>query len=209
MSESNEPPSKKRRVHKVFSFDATYPDKRSAVTALSEEACWSYYYKNDSEKGTRVSYRCNSVKFRSKKQCEAAVYLLYHSHSCEVSLFRSSSAHSHEDEDTETAFQFTPAAIELVTEEYNRNTKPKGIKAALVLKGHPAPPATKLASFLKKLRATKFGKDKLHLGTLESWLLEKLTAPENEQEPFIINFEIDSFEDDPRFRLVMLQLVDI
>lgn len=149
MSESSEPPSKKRRIHKVFLFVATYPDKISAVTAVTKEACWSYYYKNSSEKGMRVSYRCNSVKFRSKKQCEAAVYLLYHSDSCEVSLFRSSSTHSHDDEDTETAFQFTPAAIELMTEEFNRNTKPKGIKATLVLKSHPAPPAAKLASFLK------------------------------------------------------------
>lgn len=181
----------------------TYPHKAAAVDALKEENCWSYYYENTSNDGRRVSYRCNAVKFRASKQCDAKAYLLYHSQDTTVSFYRSTSEHSHnEAEIAETlVFKFSPEAEAYITDMYNNKMKPKSIKLALVTKGFGVPPKAKLDSFLKKLRAAKLGKDKLHLGTLEAWLIDSSNQPEDDKDAFIVNYQIDSYdEDEPKFR---------
>lgn len=200
--ETTEPPTKKTRVHKDYLFDEEFPDKQTAIAALNQENVWSYYYENRSSKGLRVSYRCNTIKSRSTQQCEAAVYLLYHAENSNVSLFRSTSAHTHSETSMDAVFKFIPEAEALIREMFARNVKPKAMKFALVEKGFGAPPQSKLESFLKQLRASKYGKEKLHLGTLEAWLTENLNVPNDEREAFIVNFEIDDDETAPRFRFV-------
>lgn len=181
----------------------TYPNKAAAVEALNEENCWSYYYENYSSDGRRVSYRCNAIKFRASKQCDAKAYLLYHSKDTTVSFYRSTSGHSHDEAEIAESlvFRFSPEAVACITDMYNNKMKPKSIKLALVTKGFGVPPKAKLDSFLKKLRAAKLGKDKLHLGTLEAWLIDCSSEPADDKDAFIVNYQIDSYDDDePKFR---------
>lgn len=205
MNDLKEPPQKRRRIHKAWLFVQTFPDKPAAEAALKVENCWSYHYDNTSRLGRRVSYRCNAIKSRSKNQCKAAAYLLYHSENTDISLFRSSSAHTHDEEVADLVFKFSPEAEALIREMFQQNMKPKGMKIKLVEKGHEVPPNSKLETLLKTLRASKYGKEKLNLGSLEAWLIETSTVPQDEREAFVVNFEVDSCDNSaPQFRLELL-----
>lgn len=202
------PKPKKRRLHSDWLHHKTFPNKSAAVAAVVAEKTWSYHYENDSQSGIRVNYRCNAVKFRSKKQCSAKVYLLYHSHDETVSLYRCTLDHTHEDETVSEnlVFKFTPDEEAYIIEMFNHNAKPKAIKVGLVAKGFSAPPASKLESYLKKLRAEKYGKNKLNLGTLEAWLAESSVEPADERDAFVVNYEVEcDDEDSPKFRFVARQ----
>lgn len=188
-------------MHQTWTFVATFPDKPAAAAAIAMEKCWSYYYENNAASGRRVSYRCNAVKFRSKKQCPAAVYLRYHSENSDISMYRSTSDHKHDEEEADIVFKFDAEQETLIREMFKQNLKPKSIKLALVEKGHPAPPQSKLNSFLRTLRAAKYGKEKLHMGTLEAWLIQNTIAPQDELDPFVAHFEIESADSfAPKFR---------
>lgn len=115
--------------------------------------------------------------------------------------------HSHEEEGVaeNLVFQFSPEAETYITEMFNLNLKPKAIKIGLVTKGYPVPPPSKLETFLQKLRAAKFGKEKLHLGTLEAWLIECSIDPVDERDAFVVSYEIDGYDEkDPRFRFAKI-----
>lgn len=196
-----QPKSKQRRVHKIWLHDTTFENKSDAEEAVRKDGCWSYHYSNTSDAGRRINYRCNLVKFRGK-QCDAAIYVLYDSRSHKVSLFRSQSDHTH-DAETNAVFKFTAEEQNTITELFELGVKPKSIKIKLVTKGFNCPPYSKLNSFLLKLRQKKYGKEKLSLGTLEKWLKENSTVPSNETEPFVLKFEIESYDaNDLKFRLV-------
>lgn len=175
------------------------------MAAIDKEQCWSQYYQNKSLSGLRVTYRCNAVKYRSQKQCDASIYVLYHSENSSVSVYRTVAIHKHDEQATDVSlvFKFTPQAQALIAEMFKQKLKPKAMKLMLIENGHGAPPQSKLESYLKKLRISKFGKAKLNLGTLGAWLKNNLTVPESELHPFIVNYEIDHDHDDkfgPRFR---------
>lgn len=60
--------------------DGTMPDKYATERAKDAVAAdnMTYHYKNESNEGTRVTYRCVFVKSRGQ-QCAASAYLLYSS----------------------------------------------------------------------------------------------------------------------------------
>lgn len=110
-----EQPAKKCRIHKDWVFDTLYEDQFAAKEAVEKEEIWSFYYDGYSDEGKRDVYRCNLVKFRAAEQCEAQIYLLYHSTSSKVSLHRSASDHTHEN-NPDAVFRFSTAEEALVKE---------------------------------------------------------------------------------------------
>lgn len=81
-----------------------------------------------------------------------------------------------------------------------KGTKRKAISMALVMQGFQAPSQTKLQSLIKKLKAELTDRTPLHLGTLAKWLSDKSNVPEDETEPFVLSYEIDENESNPKFR---------
>lgn len=171
---------------------------------MKKELIWSYRYRNYSDDGLRITYRCNSTKSRGV-QCAARVSLLYHSDSTDISFYRSVAEHNHESDAVELVFKFSPAAEKLITESFRKKMKPKSIRAALVKEGFGLPPKAKPDSFLKKLRAAAYG-PKLNMGSLEAWLLLSRDSPppEDDCEPFVIDFEVDCGMESQDFRFVRL-----
>lgn len=55
-----------------------------------------------------------------------------------------------------------------------------------------------LETFLKKLKTDKHGSGRLNLGALEKWLIDNSKIPENDNEPYIVHFEIE--ESVPKFK---------
>ena len=65
-------------------------------TFIETEGLWSKHKPVETKNGLRYEYRCNRVKRRGP-QCAAAIYLLYHSTNTNVSLFKTTAAHDHDD----------------------------------------------------------------------------------------------------------------
>lgn len=194
-----EPNPKKRRLHKNWLHVKTFDNKSDALAAINEEKCWSYYYDNHSAAGKRVAYRCNMVKLRGI-QCAASAYLLYDSKSDKVFFFRSDSKHTHDSVATAVS-KFTAAEENVIRELMESGLRPKSIKYNLVKKGIRIPAGAIFNSILMRIRHEKFGRHKLNPSILEKWLQENQLMPDDETDPFVLKYEIDSrSEDDEKFR---------
>lgn len=55
----NEPPQKKLRVQKEWTYEQTFSSKEEADKFLTA-GNWSYHYQNRSENGVRITYRCSN-----------------------------------------------------------------------------------------------------------------------------------------------------
>ncbi|CAF1305401.1 unnamed protein product [Didymodactylos carnosus] len=58
---------------------------------------WSKHYTHDTENGRTVYYRCNNVKRRGP-QYSASIYLLYHTDTDKVTLYKTEADHDHHDD---------------------------------------------------------------------------------------------------------------
>lgn len=127
---------KRRRIHKNWALENTFPNKKDAIEAVTSEKC-------------RHNYRCNAMKFRGK-QCDAGVYLLYDSRNSSVHLYRCELPHSHDNEECkQNARNTIPIEIETAIRAlFKQNVKPKAILYKLVLKGHQPPYKARLTTIV-------------------------------------------------------------
>ncbi|XP_055307394.1 uncharacterized protein LOC129571604 [Sitodiplosis mosellana] len=192
-SKEIEPNAKKRRVHKDWIFDKTFESKQEAVVAIKAERYWSYHYRNKSDDGIRINYRCNLMKSGpASTQCASGIFLLFDSTCQSVHLYRADTIHTHGDENNnENAVKKICGDIETeIRSSFESNMKPKAILYNLVRKGFTPPTKATLNNFLAKLRKEKFGCERLNYGTLELWLSESSNVPSNEDEPFIVSYDM-------------------
>lgn len=148
-----------------------------------------------------MKYFFNKVKLRGK-QCAANVSLLFDSRSNKIYFFRSDQEHTHSASAT-AIFRFTEAEEEFIKELVDAGFKPKQIKYNLVKKNMQIPSDTRLNSILAKMRIQKYG-DKLHIGSLEKPFSENMSVPENDTDPFILNYETDiRNKKDVKFRFIV------
>lgn len=163
---------KQKRVHKTFELVFTFTGENAtqqAKEAIASETFWSYHYKNDSDKGTRVNYRCNLVTFRGT-QCAAGSCLFYDSQSSDVRMYRCTDEHTHANLKN-AVIKISSEAKDLIREMYNNdhNIKPSAILYNLSKANHVLPNPSRLASFMKELRLEHFA-PVISLGALEKWL---------------------------------------
>lgn len=200
--EENQPPQKKRRIHKEWIHETTFKSKKEADDFLIREN-WAYQYRNKSENGIRITFRCKHVKFRGE-QCAAGVALLFDSRNEDIHLYRALTEHTHQNHSN--AVSELPADVKQAIRELYENsvTKPKSIVTNLVHKKFDVPPSSLLKTFLKKLNEEKYGKEKLNCGTLEKWLAECSPVPDSDTQPFVLNYEMN-YEDEEKidFRFVV------
>lgn len=182
------PQPKRRRVHKQWIFGRTFESKKEAEELMKDK--WSYHYPTGSENGRRVVYRCPKVKFRGP-QCDAAAYLRFDSKSGKVQLFIADCEHTHEN--SANAVEEIPDDVKKVIEDLFENnvTTPKLMTTNLLKKNIELPLDAKLKTFLKHLHKAKYGKSRIHCGTLEKWLEENTALPDDASKPFILNYEMN------------------
>lgn len=84
-------PKRKRdwRLEKTFSSQA------EALSYINEEQTWSFHYRNKTDDGNKYYYRCNKAK-KYGKQCAQGIYLLYNRRDTSIELYRTETAHDHE-----------------------------------------------------------------------------------------------------------------
>lgn len=108
-------------------------------------------------------------------------------------LSRAANQHTHQSNEI---FKFSAEAQQLIKDMFDVGLKPKAIRLALVNKGHGAPPANKLETFLKNLKKERFGGEKLNVGSLEKWLSNQNVAPDDDTTPFILDYAVETTDDE-------------
>lgn len=119
-------------------------------------------------------------------------------------MFRADADHTHQNH---------PNAVEDITVEVQEAikmlhesniNKPKQMSLNLAKRGFDVPSMAKLRNFLKKLNDLKYGDDKINCGILEKWLGENCAFPNDDTQPFIMNYEINyEDKDNIDFRFVV------
>lgn len=147
------------------------------------------------------------MKFRGR-QCDAGVYLLYDSRNSSVHMYRCELPHSHDNDECKRNVRNTiPTQIEAIIRQlFNQNVKPKAILYNLVLNGHQPPCKSRLTTLLTKLRKEKYGDERLNFGTLHKWLIDSSKVPDDDYQPFIVNYDVvidDTHEEKNEFRFLV------
>ena len=87
---------KKRGKAVPFELDRVCANE-AALSIVAQEACWGHFGRDRKGlAGQRSNYRCNKVLSRDPVQCESSLYLLYHATDQLVSIYRSTRAHTHQ-----------------------------------------------------------------------------------------------------------------
>jgi hypothetical protein len=143
--------TKKRGKSKIYMIEKSFPCFEEAEIAVKAETCWSRVSNKLTYEGRKIIYRCNKGPYRCEKTCPAAVYLLLHSNSQKVTLYRSLDEH---DYDT----HITSRGLEAhVKDEIQKLVsfgvkKPKAIQETLLRRGFENPPLPQLTNYLATLR---------------------------------------------------------
>ncbi|CAF1379390.1 unnamed protein product [Adineta ricciae] len=178
----------KSRRHKWIKV-MVFKNGDEAEQAVKKENQWSQHYTNTTSEGRKKVFRCNQVRRRGK-QYDASVYLLFNAASEEVTLFRSTSDHTHNP--TQAKWTKIPDDVKVVIKElHDLNLKPKAILETLHERGIVAPTINQLNNYLRALRMKRFGPTGISLGEIEQWCVESTRSiPESDDVGFVVSYEI-------------------
>lgn len=193
----------KKRKTKNWVMFKKFENAKLAEEFVEEEHKWSFFYSHVTEQGEKRTYRCNRVKARGV-QCEAAISLLYLVDGDEVVMFKTNADHNC---DSILTKSIKPLGIEF-KELFNMGLKTKAIIEQLAANNSDIIPNTiQINNLIKKYRVEKYGTPSISMGELESWLKHYSTVPEDEIEPFVLNYKIDEEENSFKFFITSKELL--
>jgi hypothetical protein len=194
-------PKKKRSDNKVWIFVEKFESIKDAEEAIKTANTWSSLRKHEVEEGMKKYYRCNKVK-RKGPQCAAQIYLLFDAASDAVLMYRTDSDHDHESK-THSNYGLSPKVKEEINKLFDLHLRPKAIMSALAkVEGIKLPKMSQLRNYLYDQRRSKYGKPTISLGELEAWLSSHSTVPEDDDEVYVLRYEIEE-NDSPKFRFAL------
>lgn len=171
----------------------TFNNNCEALEAVGNEKTWSKISKFTDCNGHHiVKYRCNKVKLRGE-QCSAALRLVYHAQTTEVSLYRSNLEHDHDTIISKSKSRLTVEQKEKIANlfEEDDRIKPKSVIKKFANSNILLPTKLQVSNYLAILRKNKFGPCSLSLGELEIMLINKSVINDNESTPFVLNYNVD------------------
>lgn len=169
------------------------------LDSYSKSGMWGRKYSNNSEEGKKVYYRCTYSSSR-KHTCLASMYALFAAECEDIVIYKCDIDHDHTVLKKEVGI---PTAVKNeIKFLFNLGLKPKAILENLSKKQMGLPGKTQLSNYLKILKDEKFGPATISLGQLSKWLQGKSLVPNDENEGFVINYEVgfDDEEGDNYFR---------
>jgi hypothetical protein len=189
---------KKRKTKRNRNWirDRTFSSKAEALSAIEKDGQWSFHYTNKTSEGKKDYYRCNQVKLRGD-QCDAALHLLYDATSEDVIMFKTDNDHTHNLNNLRKE-QFSDATKLEINKLIELKLKPKAILQALLEKGVQAK-MSQLRNYLASYKRKKYGSSTISLGELEQWCQQTNNIPDDEDEPFVVSYNIiydEEFDDD-------------
>ena len=179
-----------------------YENFDEAQKFLQAEKTWTVKFTHMTEEGKKQYYRCNKVKYRGP-QCAAQIYLLFESTSDAVFVYHSGTDHDHENIGTKNDYGISQKTKDQINKLYALHLKPKAILMRLSeMKNIKVPSKKQLNNYLSDRRRVIYGPSTISLGELEQWLINKSQIPEDNDEPYVINYYVNEGEN-PTFRFAI------
>ena len=194
------------RRNRNWTYELTFQTVAEVKSWLSEpaQAVWSQAKASRlTAAGERVDYRCNRVKKRGP-QCDAAVYLLYHSTDTAVSLYRADFEHNHDQINQGASKQgIVPETKKIIDDLLNivnsKWTPGTLLNNLIKLKRTDdkivVPEKQQIVNYLARKRA-KLGGTSITFAQLSTWLEEHKDLPESEDEVFAVSYQINIDNED-------------
>jgi hypothetical protein len=110
-----------------------------------------------------------------------------------------SNNHNHESDKT---VGFSIEVQDLIKKLFDEHYKPKTIRRKIAEANLPVPTKNQLAHILQKLKKTKFGRYEISLGELTKYCEEYSAVPEEQDEAFVLKYEVED-DDDIKFRFLI------
>lgn len=169
-----EPPKKKTRILRTWLKDQELDTTKKAEDFMNSKTDWKISSTKNTSSGHRVDYRCSFGKYRSK-ECPAYMYLLYHSVSAKVSLYKTECGHSNHDLGCTRGLSLEMKAF--IREKFNDGiVKPNGILNIMRQKNMVESTKSKLTTFLKTLRYEKYDCPTISANEIRKWCEKKRSA---------------------------------
>jgi hypothetical protein len=154
--------------------------------------------------GQRIDYRCSGGKFRSE-ECPAAIYLLYHSDSAAVSLFKTRSDHTNHNTNPSRGLPVDLKAF--IKKKFDEGfQKPNAILEAIRQAGILEPSKAQIVTYLQQVRVHKYGQSTIFAKDIIEWCNVRMEVPSNEDDPFVMRYHVhaDSVKlEDQDLKIVM------
>lgn len=182
--------AKNRRKKRKLNWEpfATYDTKKEADEVVQSEQIWVYHFRNKTAAGSKIYYRCNDVK-KESEQCNAAVYLLFHSNNDKVTLYRTNAQHNHENL-AKSCKKLSEETKNEINNLFSLNLKPKKMMEVLTSKGLRPEKKSQLDNYLTRLRTNTYGPSSISLGELEKWCEENSQVPEEDDKGYVVAYAV-------------------
>lgn len=201
-----------KKEYATYMVDGTFDNKELALEAVKKEGYWSIKGRSPLVGWEKVFYRCNLVQ-KKGKQCAARLCLLYNLSNNKVFLLRSISRHTHMDIPTKRKAYMSEAVKAEIKKLFEIKAKPKEILYRLslmeTLNSFHLPSKTQVNNYLAYLKKQMHGDTRISLRTLETWLEEKSVVPTEDDDPFILNYEVKYASGDFRYFVTTLTLLKL
>ena len=116
-----------RAKSKTWILIETFNDKFSATEFIKNEKIWSYDFRNHTNEGDKVYYRCRTVNSHTIK-CPASIHLLYDSTGNRVQLFKTNDEHDHDGKCISKQSKVTDDVMQRIKQMFEDGKKPKFIR---------------------------------------------------------------------------------
>ena len=140
-----------------------------------------YKYKNHTEDGNKVYYRCNLVKYRVQP-CKESVH---RSDSSLVHMFVAENEHTHENDEK----KITEEIKQQISRLLDIKMQPRNILLKINRDNQITIRMSTLRTALARIKKKKYGPARISLGELESWCIEHSHLPEPEEETFVVDYK--------------------
>ena len=184
---------KKRGKNLNFNHIEKYENKNLAVEAVQNEADWIKGTKRETAEGIKQNYICT---YHKSTECPAKCYLLYHSDSDSVSMFKSEEGHNEHIKKNQK-YGISKKFKDAIDSIYDVFQKPSQIKRQLTnmfadTDKNMFPTDIQIRNYILYKKKKKGYKSRLNLAEFEKWCSEHEQIPESDDEMFVKrSFTID------------------
>lgn len=195
----------------IWTKEAVFQEKNKIYESIAKENCWSKLTNFIDAKGCKVvRYRCNKVKLRGE-QCAAAIRIVFNSQNEEIYLYRSQAEHTHENIGISTRTYFSEEVKAEIKKlfDWDHSVKPAKILNHLITQKLTPPSKIQVNNYLARLRKEKFGPSTIHLGELHQILIDRSKVPDNNNDAFVVDYNVNYDENVFKFFISSKQLLQL
>ena len=165
-------------------------------TEVEIESFWSKSVTHNTGDGLKQFFYCSIAR----NKCRKRSYLHFVNNSDLVHFYENDCNHNHDPVTRGLSIE----QKEIIKRLYSQGvTKPSLILRAFEKDETETPVLSKVSNYLKTIKANIYGANRISLGELVSWCRENSHIPSDMDEAFVLNYDINSEDEESGFRFLL------